>query len=553
VPVRLLRTLGWVAVACCLVLGFGFTASAGATASRVSASAGATASPESASASASAGQRVLRVGTYHHIKGQYKTIQAAVDHARPGDWILVAPGDYKTTSSRTPKGNPNIPSGVLITKPDLTIRGMNRSTVVVDGTKPGYGKCSNKPAAQNFGPKHDGAHEGLNGIVVWQANDVNVENLTTCNFLGGTYDTGNEIWWDGLNSKNQIHGWGFLATYLTATSTFYNGVAHAAAYGLFSSAWQGGVFAHDYASNFDDSGFYIGACHQLCTQIIKYSRSEFNALGYSGSNSGGTMLIEHNLFDRNQDGFDTNSQNGDNPPPQNGACPKGIKPPVKGAHTCWVLYKNRFAGNNNPNVPKSGSAAQGPVGTGVSISGGRNDTVMDNTFVNNGAWGTIIVPYPDSGPPCTGGTPNFPLTGPGSCLYDEYGDALINNTYEHNGFFGNPSNGAFDQLNLEDNEPTDCFHGNKEIHGKLSSDAADLQAQYPKCTGKKVAGNLNATFLNELLCDTQVALSGTTIPCTPSDHYPRQTHVVMHPLPKKLTTMPNPCDGVPANPWCPKG
>jgi hypothetical protein len=25
----------------------------------------------------------------------------------------------------------------------------------------------------------------------------------------------------------------------------------------------------------------------------------------------------------------------------------------------------------------------------------------------------------------------------------------------------------------------------------------------------------------------------------------------MHPLPKNLPTMPNPCKGVPANPWCP--
>ena len=29
---------------------------------------------------------------------------------------------------------------------------------------------------------------------------------------------------------------------------------------------------------------------------------------------------------------------------------------------------------------------------------------MDNRFVNNGAWGVIFVPFPDSGPPCSGGT-----------------------------------------------------------------------------------------------------------------------------------------------------
>ena len=40
----------------------------------------------------------------------------------------------------------------------------------------------------------------------------------------------------------------------------------------------------------------------------------------------------------------------------------------------------------------------------MTISGGRNDTVMDNTFSNNGAWGILFVPYPDSGTPSIGQT-----------------------------------------------------------------------------------------------------------------------------------------------------
>ncbi|MGH3262381.1 MAG: hypothetical protein ACRDNS_10320, partial [Trebonia sp.] len=45
---------------------------------------------------APAGARVLRVGTYKGIHGQYKSIQKAADQARPGDWVLIGPGDYKT-------------------------------------------------------------------------------------------------------------------------------------------------------------------------------------------------------------------------------------------------------------------------------------------------------------------------------------------------------------------------------------------------------------------------------------------------------------------------
>ena len=48
--------------------------------------------------------------------------------------------------------------------------------------------------------------------------------------------------------------------------------------------------------------------------------------------------------------------------------------------------------------------------------------------------------------------------------------------------------------------------------------------------------------------DSGVKVSG--FGCQPGDHYPRATHIVMHKLPKKLATMPNPCEGVPANPWC---
>ena len=64
-------------------------------------------------------------------------------------------------------------------------------------------------------------------------------------------------------------------------------------------------------------------------------------------------------------------------------------------------------------------------------------------------------------------------------------------------------------------------------------------------------GVIFGSFTNEVLCDAQVSLAaGAKPPCQPTDHYPRRTKVVMHPLPKHLATMPNPCAGVPANPWC---
>jgi hypothetical protein len=495
-----------------------------------------------------AGAKVLRVGSYHGVAGQYRTIQAAVNAAKPGDWILVGPGDYKTSSSRAPKGHSDFPAGVLMSTRDVYLRGMNRNTVIVDGTKPGSARCSSQRSAQNFGPKSTKGDEGLNGIMVWKAADVWVQNLTTCNFLGGAGDVGNGIWWNGGADSGKVGGHGYLGSYLTATSTYYGGEKTAATYGIFTSNWSGGTWDQTYASNFNDSGYYIGACQQVCDQTVNHAWAEFNALGYSGSNSGGKLVVENSQFDNNQDGFDTNSQNGDEPSPQNGACSHNAISPITHTHSCWVFMNNYVHDNNNPNVPSSGGAAAGPVGTGMSLSGARNDTVMDNRFVNNDAWGAIVVNYPDSGKPCIGGTVNAPLLGQGSCLYDEWGDSVKDNTFTHDGGYGNPTNGDFEQLNFE-SHPSDCFSGNIDTSGHLTAVSAALEQEYPTCTTGAVKPNLNIPFVNEVLCDSIIKVSG--FGCQPGDHYPHETHIVMHPLPKGLPTMPKPCAGVPANPWCP--
>jgi hypothetical protein len=507
----------------------------------------------------SAGAKILRVGSYHGIKGQYSSIQAAVKAAKPGDWILVGPGDYKTKPSyiSAPKGQSDTPAGVLMTTRDVYLRGMNRNTVIVDGTKPGSAKCSSKASAQNFGPDGHRGRLGINGIMVWKAGNVWVQNLTACNFLGGSGGdggTGNEIWWNGGDGSGRIGGHGYYGSYLTATSTFFDrkqkpakAEVTAAEYGIFSSNWSGGTWDQTYASNFNDSGLYIGACQQVCDQTIDHTWAQYNALGYSGSNSGGKLVVENSQFDNNEDGFNTNSQNGDNPPPQNGACPHNGISPITHTHSCWVFIDNYVHNNNNPESPLEGSAAQGPVGTGLSVTGGRNDTVMDNRFVDNDAWGAIIANYPDTGGPCTGGTKNYPLLGKGSCLYDEWGDALVDNTFTHNGGYGNPTNGDFEQLNFEQN-PSDCFSGNVDTSGSLTPVSATLQQTYPTCTTTAVAANLNLPFLNEVLCDSTINVP--PFGCKPGDHYPLPIRVVMHPLPKGLKTMPNPCADVPANPWC---
>src|SRR5690242_19037394 len=70
--------------------------------------------PASASA---ARHHVLLVGTFHHHRGKYRSIQAAVNHAKPGDWVLVAPGVYHERADHRKNRGPqddDTPAGVVI-------------------------------------------------------------------------------------------------------------------------------------------------------------------------------------------------------------------------------------------------------------------------------------------------------------------------------------------------------------------------------------------------------------------------------------------------------
>ncbi len=510
-------------------------------------------SSSSSTTTATPSGKVLLVGTYKGHTGQYSSIQAAVNAAQPGDWVLVAPGDYHETADSTAlAADPahGDSGGVLITKAGLHLRGMDRSTVVVDGTKPGGSQCSAAAADQTYGPTDPtGKAFGRNGIVVWKADNVSIDNLTTCNFLGGSGDSGNGLWWNGGADSAKIGMHGYTGSYLTATSTYFGTNDTAATYGIFSQDASGpATWNQIYSNNMNDSGMYVGACQQVCGITIDHAWMENSSLGYSGTNSGGSIIIENSQFDNNKDGFDTNTQiAGDPPAPQNGACPNGETSPITHTHSCWVFMHNYVHDNNNPNVPGAGYAGAAPVGTGMSLSGGRNDTVMDNTFANNGAWGFLMVPFPDSSTPennqsCsgTGGV----QSGAFGCVYDPMNNALLHNTFAHNGSFGNPSNGDYGQITLNGGQPSNCYRDNTAPNG---STPADLEKTQPTCGVTTKAGNTGGPLLAQALCDFGSA------PCGPNMVYPQSTGVVMHALPKGLPTMQDPCSGVPDNAWCSGG
>ncbi len=494
-------------------------------------------------AASAASARVLRVGSFHGIPGLFSSIQAAVDAAKPGDWILIAPGDYHEHGV---KGAAE-PAGVLIRSARLHLRGMNRNGVIVDGTKPGAAPCSSRRRDQNA------TRDGRDGVVVFKASGVYIENLTVCNFLtNASGHEGNEIWWNGGDGSGRIGMGSWWGDYVTATSTYSNGVNPPFGdYGIFVSNSRGpGVVDHSYASNMGDSAYYVGACRD-CNAVIAHAHAQYSALGYSATNSGGHLILKESEFDHNKTGVTTNSQNNDDAPsPQNGLCPHGEQGPL-GNGICDIWQDNVIRDNNNPNVPGNGVngfAGEAPVGTGVVLAGSEHVDVFHNQILNNDAWGVAVADFPDQEAPppiahCEGGGYLVAPPSPSPlCYYQAFGNVVSSNSFASNGSYRNPTNGDI-ALYAQSHNPGNCFSANTDPNGLSSEPLAIQSSPYNPCG--QANGNTDPAALGQLVCALKL---GT---CPPGTKYPQPARVFKLRMPPRQPAMPDPCAGVPRNPWCP--
>ena len=547
------------------------------------------------------GPRALLVGPAGTPGAKYASIQAAVNAASPGDWVLVAPGVYHEKGSIDPSN----PAGVLIQKPGIHLRGMDRNRVIIDGTNvsatqaagtlpAGSPACSADPALQDLGPvTAGGGRAGRNGVDVlgidgsghkFLADGVSLENFSACNFLRAG-SNGNQIWWNGGDGTGAIGMNGLRGDYLTATSTYFKDASSPAAeYGIFTSNEQGpGRIDHSYASNMRDSGFYIGACRD-CNITLTNSHSQGNSDGFSGTNAGGRLTISNTEFDHGRVGLTSNAQNNDDAPsPQLGQCPAGVATPA-GAAGCTFFSGNYVHDNNNPNVPGSGLTAVSAVGTGFEMAATQHNTLVNNRVENQSSWGIITHDFPDpeSGiSNCQGGTMiNPPAPGaPVVCFFQSLGNLVANNRFAHNGGYGNPTNG--DIANQAANTPTaanpnaaldpNCFRGN--------TNPAGLK-QWPPTLQTACGPGESVLLTAELVCATGAGslivpgatcpptIGGVTYPASYPQHDgicgtsrspgvltpagDRTNGVCLITLKTSLSqrTMPNPCAGVPANAFC---
>ena len=249
------------------------------------------------------------------VPRDFATIQAAVDAARPGDMVLIAPGTYR--------------EAVKVTTPHLTLRGEDRNTVILEG---GF-----DPALKN-------------GIAVFGADGVVVENMTARHYaLNGFY-------WRSV--------WGYRGSYLTADG---NGD-----YGIYAFDSGVGQFDHSYASGSPDSGFYIGQCDP-CNALVTDVIARWNAIGFSGTNATGNLVIRDSEWADNMSGIVPNTLDREGLAPERGQTVVGN----------WVHD------NNNRDAPAVADE-YAFFGVGIILLGGRNNEVAYNRVAGQSNAGIVV-------------------------------------------------------------------------------------------------------------------------------------------------------------------
>lgn len=438
----------------------------------------------------------------------FTTIQAAVDASSSGDWVLIEPGTYyesvKVTSAQ---------SGIWI-------RGMNRNAVIIDGQ-----------------------HRVANGIEIDKANDVWVENLTVRNFDFGPQcpdeECGNEIWWNGGAGSGRIGAHGWYGSYLTAYDTGLSG-----GYGIFTGNEIEGSWENIYASGFADSGMYIGAC-QECDARVSGATMENNALGYSGSNAGGKLVLERSIYRHNLVGIAPNSENpGDPPPPQDGECGRpNIENPdptpiiaTTRIPRCTVIRKNLVVENDNLTVPVNASTGVAPWGAGIELPGDYADLITGNTIAGNPTDGVLGFEYPN---------PFTPENGfEGTIFFQLAGNRISKNTFRDNGSRGGAFTGDLTLLG-----------GFSEIFGYPQSHSENNCAIANRFTGATFPAEIEGAWG----CQNQTTPNPGGGPAAVEYLVGLQEEAnaireaqppVGQPAPPPQPTMPNPCRGVPRNPLC---
>src|SRR5262249_3762064 len=122
---------------------------------------------------------------------------------------------------------------------------------------------------------------------------------------------------------------------------------------------------------------YIGQCYP-CNAVITDSLSEWNGIGYSGTNAGGNLYIVNSTWRHNRVGIVPNSGTEEKNPPQHGA----------------TIAGNTVYDNNNAKTAAI-DIAKPAIGNGILVAGGNDNVVERNLVFDHSLVGVAVIPLPE--------------------------------------------------------------------------------------------------------------------------------------------------------------
>jgi hypothetical protein len=260
-------------------------------------------------------------------KGCFKTIQKAVNKARPGDTIKVPHGTYKE---------------------GVQIKGAKKRYIKL------IGDVSHPEKVVLEGKSLKGVAKA-NGVVINGANEVTIRGIQAQHYNG--------------NGFFAVNVRGYHLNDLIAKEV---GV-----YGLYAFNSIGGEMRRDIAAWNNDSGYYIGQTpvqtrpvRSIISDVVAYG----NVLGYSGTNSRYVTITKSKWFN-NGTGIVPNALDSEKfPPPEENV--------ITDNDIFWNNFDYYKGAPFTLRKPATGDVPY-PTGVGVLLFGGRHNTISNNRIYGN--------------------------------------------------------------------------------------------------------------------------------------------------------------------------
>lgn len=377
-----------------------------------------------------------------------RSIQQAIDRARPGGWVFVMPGTYRELADKT--------NGLNITKSGIHLVGLStrRQRVVLENAGNQRNGIAAVPSDRTqcmschtsltppF-PLRPGADPAQMKSTQPQLEGLLISGITIKNFAN-----------NGLFTENVNH---FAIVDVESVGNKN--------YGIFPTLSRNGVITHSRASGADDSGIWVETSENV---RVTHNLVEGNVNGFEISNST-NITLAHNVARGNSVGlaslflpdiFDE-------------------RPDARG----YLVRDNLFESNNKPNTARPGSIlAMVPSGSGILHIGADDSRFMRNRITGHDFNGLAVADYcvVVAGTPfdCSldpDVQPEFLADSPAS------NNQIIDNVITGNGLNPDPDHPfsvfSGDVALLTDGDRGNCFAGN------LYDTEVSLIGVLPECSG----------------------------------------------------------------------